>query len=273
MPVGLEQLETSKWITFIERALPEQLIFDRRLGAVVRRWGQSWQAAAGVFGEEPGDGAEAGEEEGFGAAARFSTNIALGDGFMHLGVSGSKFTTDGGDDRVRFRQRPEVHLAERLLNTGRVRNVKTTGLIGAESAIQFGSFSLQAEYFRSRVERRQGLSDVDFAGWYAYGSWMFGGARRTYFRDSGEFGYPHHPGGEGVFELAMRYSTLDLNDADVQGGEGKNLTLGINWYPNRHVKISGNLISVSNDEFADDNGDLLGSDDFLVFMGLVQVVL
>ncbi|MDA0790948.1 MAG: porin [Proteobacteria bacterium] len=276
VPTGLEQLETSRWITFIERALPDQLISDRRLGATARRWSQRWQTAVGVFGEEPGDGAEDGDKEGWGAVARITTNQPVGtNGLLHLGVSGSRFTPDGGRDRVRFRQRPEIQLTERLLHTGWIRQAEATRLLGIEGAVRFGSISVQAEYLRSRVDRTPGLSNVDFSGWYGYVSWMFNGGRRSYFADSGEFGYPHLPTGKGGLELAARYSTLDLNDpgAGVFGGAGTNVTIGINWYPNRQVKFSANLIGVSNDAFADSNGDLLGNDDFVALMGLVQVAL
>jgi phosphate-selective porin OprO/OprP len=44
-------------------------------------------------------------------------------------------------------------------------------------------------------------------------------------------------------EIALRYSTLDLNDgAVVQGGELDDITLGFNWYFNPNMRLMFNYV-------------------------------
>ena len=46
-------------------------------------------------------------------------------------------------------------------------------------------------------------------------------------------------------EVACRYSTLDLNDAAVRGGQERNITAGINWYLRHKIRIMANYIRTS----------------------------
>lgn len=48
--------------------------------------------------------------------------------------------------------------------------------------------------------------------------------------------------GTGAWEIAARYSNLDLNDGTITGGELDSYTLGLNWYPTKNTKFMLNYI-------------------------------
>ncbi|MEQ1785070.1 MAG: porin, partial [Hyphomonadaceae bacterium] len=70
------------------------------------------------------------------------------------------------------------------------------------------------------------------------------GERQRYSLGAGTFGEVRPDGDNwfGAWEVAARYSTLDLTDGGVNGGEEKNLTVGVNWYVNRNVRVSANYV-------------------------------
>ena len=281
---SLDDLTTSKWLTFIERGQPNVFTIGRRLGFSASTWGNKWtlvggifsEEVGGIFGEDPDAEAEPGEQQGWGYVGRATVAPVVDDeNVVHLGISYSSFTPNAGDDNeVRFSQMPEVHWSESMLNTGDVSDVDDYSFLGFEGAVRHGSFSAQGEYVMDTMHRMNGEVDADFSGWYGFVSWFPTGDQRTYVAREGEFGQVYPKGKNGAFELAVRYSHLDLtdSDADVFGGEGKNLTFGANWYANNNVRIMANFIVVNNDEFADGDEELSGDDDFNVIAIRLQYV-
>ena len=157
---------------------------------------------------------------------------------------------------VQFRERPELRVdGTRLVDTGGI-DAEHASTVGLEFAAQLRNFYLQGEYEHFSIERRNSpLSDPDFAGFYVEGSWILTGEARKYNTASAAFDAPPvaNPfdlkGGHwGAFELALRYSDLDLNYKEgragaapladsVRGGEQRILTGGLNWYLNPALRL------------------------------------
>jgi phosphate-selective porin OprO and OprP len=81
------------------------------------------------------------------------------------------------------------------------------------------------------------------------------------------------PGGpdRGAWELAARYSTLDLEDAGFQGGRQDNVTLGVNYYANANVRFMLNYILVDvSDSGATVDGIVVGDQSPNILIGRVQ---
>ena len=107
------------------------------------------------------------------------------------------------------------------------------------------------EYLGSNVESPES-GDPHFSGYHLTGSWAVTGETRAYRKRSGTFdplpvSRPVKQGGWGALELAARYSSLDLTDGTVDGGEMDILSLGINWWFSRSTTFSLNYRYISLD--------------------------
>ncbi|MEM8964657.1 MAG: porin, partial [Acidobacteriota bacterium] len=49
-------------------------------------------------------------------------------------------------------------------------------------------------------------------------------------------------GGGGAWEIAGRYSNINLNDGNISGGEMDVFTLALNWYPNPATRLMINYV-------------------------------
>ena len=137
-------------------------------------------------------------------------------------------------------------------------NVTDAWAWNLESAVTYANFLAQAGYFKYGIDQRgiTSLRGQGFDGWYVEGSWVLTGESRGWSSANAAFSNPKprvnfspDGGGWGAFELAGRYSTLDLNDnqgvvggalpaGGVRGGEQRIATLGLNWYPNSVLKFT-----------------------------------
>ena len=48
--------------------------------------------------------------------------------------------------------------------------------------------------------------------------------------------------GKGAWEIGYRWSTIDLNDNGILGGEVQDHTFGVNWYLNPYTRIMFNYV-------------------------------
>lgn len=261
-PFGLEELTSSKYITFMERALPvDAFAPGRNLGFAINSYGKllagAWTAAAGVFGTDIDD-PSGGNDEGYGLVGRFSlAPIAEKTRVIHIGGAiehrqlKDKFDTG---DRFQVRTLPEAHTAdERLVSatllTATADDTRFEGdvtLYGGEFAGVWGRLSVQSEYILADYDIDDGPS-ADFDGWYAYASWFVTGESRYYDAKKGAFGRVKPigivgKGGLGAWELASRFSYINLNDGDIKGGRENNWTFGLNWYATPTVRFMANYI-------------------------------
>ena len=103
-------------------------------------------------------------------------------------------------------------------------------------ALVYGPASLQFEWMSALVDRPIGDA-IQYNGYYIFGSFFLTGEHRPYKTSSGAFDRvkPKNnfdgKGGWGALELAARYSMLDLNDEDLNGGELSNFTFGLKLVP------------------------------------------
>jgi phosphate-selective porin OprO/OprP len=244
---GLEELTSSKYITFMERSLPVIFAPSRNTGIGVNNTALNKRLtwAAGLF-LDTGDYGDEDDAENSAAATARITGLPWYQGkdrLLHLGLSYSN--RDAKDDTVEYDQSPEAHLAPDFVDTGSI-VADSENRFGIEVALVHGPFSLQGEYMGANVETPDG-SDPSFSGYYASASYFLTGEHRAYKNSSGTFDRVKPKtnfgkGGTGAWEVALRYSGLDLNDAPIQGGELEDITFGLNWYLNPNVRAMFNYV-------------------------------
>jgi len=273
-PFSLEEQTSSRYSTFMERGLPNVLVTGRRVGLGYRTGWDMGTLAVSLYGQNAGDGEIKDEtQEGFGGGARVTIAPLNEPGnVLHFGLAGALESSPKKDDTIRVRSRPEAHNSPRLVDTKRIQNVDDLTRIGVEAAWVAGPFSLQSEWMQLQVSRDHGSKDVDFDGWYANASWFLTGESRPYKK--GKFGRikPFHPLGKdgfGAWEIAARYSELDLSDYDLKrglttklgdnAGKLEDVTIGLNWYATDHVRFMMNYVWADADygNSVDDNPDVL----------------
>lgn len=246
-PFGLENQTSSKYLTFAERALPDALVPQRSLGLGLSAKTSHWRAAAGLFSEPVSKQANDGTDQGLSLTARVhyapwhSKQRAL-----HLGMGASYRDVRNGDV-IRYRQGPESHLSDiKFLDTGKntIDSADHIVALGAEMAVVKGPFSLQGEWIRNSISQKNGLPDLDFEGGYLFGSWLITGESRRYKFKKGAFGRIKVRSSRGAIEVAARYSELNLQQNNVNGGKQNNTSLGLNWYINSHIRLMNNYILV-----------------------------
>jgi phosphate-selective porin OprO/OprP len=228
-PFSLEEMTSSRYITFMERALPNEFAPGRHIGVGAKTYSSNWTLAGGIFGEGFDDDVSKEGDEGWGASGRVTYSPWHEDTrALHLGAA-LAYRKINDKQEIKYNTRPESDITDvKFLNTDDIEDSDSVLVSGLEAAWVFGPWSLQGEYMRSDIRRFMDNPDLSFDGWYLYGSWFITRESRDYKFKKGAFGRvrPNHK--SGAWELALRYSTLDLNDGLITGGEAKHWTAGLN---------------------------------------------
>ena len=188
--------------------------------------------------------------------------VHLGMGYSYQNLSGNRF---------RFRARPEAHLFDaRVVDTGlwgdgvTENDAKSLNRYNFESAMVYGPLSVQGEYTILDMNTRH------FGGYYAEASYFITGENRQYDKINAEFGrvspkknfnFTGEEKGLGAWEVAIRYSTIDLTDTvnalnDVSGGDARILSTGVNWYLNSNMRLMLDYLYADADYLSNRSGQL-----------------
>lgn len=239
---GLAELTSSKYITFMEVALPMAFAPSYRIGVGYLWEGDNTTFGASAYGNEAGEGTENDGLVNF--SSRFTyAPINNNNNVLHLGIAVAQESVNDTNS-ITFAERPESHIAPKLISAT-INNVDGVRKLGLEAAWVSGPFSLQSEYITTTVQRNAGFDDATLAGYYVQASWFLTGESRPY--DAGSFGRVKPNGEGGAWQLAVRLSHLDFVDDSITGGEMNDITFGVNYYVNPHVRFMANYIQVEAD--------------------------
>ena len=245
-PFGLEELTSSRFISFQERSLTDAFVPGRQVGVLFKNsaldkrlhWAFSLtrsddDGTVDSYSDSPDNNIT------FRLAATpfqaSKTHLA------HVGLAYHLKMEEG----FRFRARPE----------GRTKSVRLVDVrgdadrvdqIGLETALVYGRISVQGEYMTATPDVA-GTNHPTFSSYYVMASYFLTGESRPY--SGGAFGRPKpkrkfdlEKGTLGAVELAARVSKIDLSSGDFQGGDERNFTLGLNWYPHNNARVTLNYV-------------------------------
>jgi len=247
-PFGLEELTSSKYITFMERSLAmEAFAPSRNTGVMLfdTAYGDSMTWAVGIFRDTDDDG-DVRDDGGYNFTGRLTTVPVYEDEgacLIHLGIGYSH--RNPNDETTSFDSRPEAHLLDEFVDTTDFASDRMD-LLGLEAAWVSGPLSVQGEYVFASVDLADtSSSSADFHGYYIQGSYFLTGEHRKYKPSAGSFSRvkPRENfsfgGGLGAWEVGLRYSGLDLDDSGINGGKLDTITAGLNWHLNPNTRIIG----------------------------------
>jgi phosphate-selective porin OprO/OprP len=267
-PFSLERLTSNRYHTFMERSLSDTFAPARNLGMAVNRTlgfeelstvAVGWFASASDnFGDQFTDtGGQA--VTGRWTWLPFYDDASDGRAYIHVGTGYSYRTPPAGT--FTFASFPEARPGTPtsasvpfFVDTGSI-PAEFDQLLGVEFAWIQGPFSVQSEYMYVPVEQIGG-PELEFQGAYAYVSYFLTGEHRPYNKKLGIhdrvvpfenfFRVRSCDGpivtGIGAWEIAFRWSYIDLTDENIQGGVERNLTAGLNWYLNPFTRVKWEYI-------------------------------
>ncbi|MGB1261763.1 MAG: OprO/OprP family phosphate-selective porin [Cognaticolwellia sp.] len=245
VPFSLEFQASSHANTFIERSLAFGLSPGRHLGTGINLFKDDWSLQAGVFGNKINQSNTGQDEETLIASRLVWVPVKDDDYFVHLGVAALR-SNNGDNDILRFKSNPESYVANtQLVDTGSIATVEDYSQLGFELAMNYERLNVQGEYIQSSVHTKQ--ENLDFNSWYIQSSLFLTNDRRFYKK--GKFGIVKPQSilgknGSGAWEVAMRYSELDLSDGSIFGGIEKNMTLALNLYATPEIRFTAEYLRV-----------------------------
>jgi phosphate-selective porin OprO/OprP len=247
---GLESLNSSNDLAFVERALPSRTFHDFAESSDGRRLGVGWNTndgdlytfSLGAFARNMSGDSYDGEGDPFAAEGRLTLSpIHTAKRALHAGLS-ANWLDINNPSYAKLKARPEAKMgSQALVSTGQMLDTESMGRYGAELGFVEGPLWSQAEYMYTTVNRTNAQS-LQFSGWYANLGYVLTGESRGYSFKDGTFSNPKvtqgfSEGGWGALEVASRLSSLDLTDGDIEGGKETNFSAGINWFPNNNYKV------------------------------------
>jgi phosphate-selective porin OprO/OprP len=160
---------------------------------------------------------------------------------LHLGIAGRYSNAAGG---IQYKTKTEIFSGPVSVDTDLIDDAASTFHYGLELAWRYGPLILMGEYIQSNV-RSSTFNDPSFKGYYVVASYVLTGEIRTYNKRSGTFKRINvangiNSGGWGELEVYSRWSSIDLNDKGIDGGELNTFSLGFNWTPISAIQANVN---------------------------------
>jgi phosphate-selective porin OprO/OprP len=258
-PFSLEELTSARFITFMERSLMNAFVPARNIGLMAYNHvydDESLSWYTGIFrpesDDDPPDVSE--DRADYAWTSRIAWNPFYdepteGRYLVHLGAGFSY--REYGDDTVSYSKDHELNLIYPVGNPIRATfAVEDLQLYNFEAAWVNGPLHVTGEYTWVNLNAPDGALDGEFDGAFVQVGYFLTGEHRGYKKSSHSFDRVkvYEPffcvttadgccKGHGAWEIAARWSYVDLTDAGIEGGHAQNVTVGVNWYLNSYARV------------------------------------
>ncbi|MGV8932901.1 MAG: OprO/OprP family phosphate-selective porin [Luteimonas sp.] len=241
-PNSMEESSSTKNNDFITKSMATNTYgVARRLGVGYGFGVKNWSINASYFGRELTRNLAHGS--GYGVRGTWAPINEKGN-IVHFGLAYVNYDTDS--DTFRVRARPDADLASvRLVDAGTFTDSDRIATTSIEGLWVNGPFKLQGEYYTSAIKRLANSDYTSTAG-YVQGLWNISGETWGYKGGVPTTPLPDEPG-RGMWQLGLRYDTIDLNDGSVLGGKMNTVTAGVNYYWRSNFKFAVNYVKVSSE--------------------------
>lgn len=270
-PIGLEELTSSRFDTFMEQSYAT-LTFapSRNYGVMIFNHLDACEDATwflGTFRHESDDSpsgiaTQRDDRNDWSLSSRFAwlpyyDEPSDGRYLVHMGAS---YSYRNAAEAAAFETGAYVGNQDPI-GVGALAENDTWNQVGAEFAVVWGAISFQSEYFHAFV-----TSGEEYKGAYAQVSYFLTGEHRGYEKEAKAFYrvQPFEPMfwidtwngcccGLGAWELTAGYSFVDLEDGeDIAAGDQERafvdgFIVGVNWYLNPYSRIMFNYNLESTD--------------------------
>ena len=266
-PVGLERLQSGANLLFVERAYPTQLLPNRDAGVQLHGelFGGTLNYAVGIFNGVADGGSgdfETADDEKDGAARLFAQpfrhldNTALKG--LGIGFAGT-YGNQEGALRSFVSPGQQRFFAYRSSTAATAPNVEADGdhiRLTPQGYYYWGPLGIFGEYAISSQDVRQvgggagagEVAELRHTAWQVAASYVLTGEENSSRGITPKRPFNLSGGGWGAWEIAARYSELDIDDdtfpifanPDTSATGAKSWTIGVNWHLNRNVKFNLN---------------------------------
>ena len=274
MPQGMQQTTTSRYLKLMERSSVAEFNPNRKLGIAWASWSIKYMFALGLHTEEirnvhdqiEGDANYyKGELQGATPMLGVSTRAAYypfnePGKLLSIGI-GYSTRTPGlykyPDNRIKYDPKDETYVSEMEFTVAKVGGVKMATNMNVDVAATYGSLRMTGEYYLNSLTMENGSDPVNFSGFYVQSAYLITGETHAWNHREGEFTQVRANNKAGAWEVAARYSYINLNDFDsgIRGGQKGQYTVGINYYASRNVKFMLNYSYVDHDQYSNGDGN------------------
>ncbi|GIX04224.1 MAG: porin [Planctomycetaceae bacterium] len=265
-PFSMERQTSNRFQTFMERSSMDQAFSPvRNSGVAIQKVFEDeagtfntgiFRSDSDVFGDDTGDNFE------WAWTSRLTWlpwyDDTTGDDYLHLGTG---YSLRGANaEQARFRAQPESREGTTIPNipffvdTGAIPS-SYYQMLNGELAWCRGPFLLHGEWTLTVVDRIDRPAVLLHGGFVNF-SYLLTGEHRPYRKQAATFDrvIPLRDAlkksasardvewGPGAWEIAFRWSYLDLSDDTVLGGELTDLTFGLNWYLTPYTRMTTNYV-------------------------------